>query len=162
MNAKASALGMKNSKFVDPTGLSPSNQATAHDLSLLLAAANKHQELRQYSTTQQYTVGFRAPKYRLHYGNTNPLANSSRWDVSLSKTGYLTEAGRCLVMVTNIEGRKVAMVMLNSFGKRSPLGDAGRMKRFIQSGERGRVANAARQYERETVAALGISSKSEG
>jgi len=161
MNEKAAELGMKHTNFVDPTGLSPDNQAAAHDLGLLLAAAYKYATIRQFSTTQVHTVNFRAPRYKLNYGNTNPLANSSRWDVSVSKTGYLTEAGRCLVMVTSVDDREVAMVMLNSFGKRSPLGDAGRMKRYIQSGERGRVAQAARRYEQDTANALGLTASDE-
>jgi D-alanyl-D-alanine endopeptidase (penicillin-binding protein 7) len=156
MNDKAATLGMTNSRFVDPTGLSPNNRSTARDLAKLLVAAADHPAIREYSTTRQRTARFRKPRYTLGYGNTNRLVHSSRWDVVLSKTGYLTEAGRCLVMVTTIDGKDIAMVMLNSFGTRSPLGDAGRIKRFIQTGDKGRVAGAAGAYARETAERLGL------
>ena len=156
MNDKAAELGMANSRFVDPTGLSPDNRSTARDLAMLLKQAAEHPAIREYSTTRHRTARFRKPRYTLGYGNTNRLVHSSQWNVLLSKTGYLTEAGRCLVMVTTIDGKDVAMVMLNSFGTRSPLGDAGRMKRFIQSGDKGRVAGAAGAYARETAERLGL------
>jgi D-alanyl-D-alanine endopeptidase (penicillin-binding protein 7) len=86
------------------------------------------------------------------YGNTNPLTASSRWDVWLSKTGYLKEAGRSLVMVVEIEEQPIVMVLLNSFGTRTPLGDAGRVRRWLQTGAGGKVADAALEYEKRVVA----------
>ena len=155
MNAKASDLGMRHTHFADPTGLAVANKATAADLALLAVAANAHPVLRDYSTTRQFTVNFRKPKYRLGYGNTNPLTGSSRWNVALTKTGYLTEAGRCLLMVSEMDGRTVGVALLNSLGTRSPLGDAGRIRRFLQSGDRGRVAPAASEHRNRVLNELG-------
>ncbi|MFV2091137.1 MAG: D-alanyl-D-alanine endopeptidase [Pseudomonadales bacterium] len=154
MNEKAAELGMTQSRFDDPTGLSTGNTASAGDLLKMLAAAYDYDRIRDYTTTYQHQAKFRGPRYRLGYGNTNPLTASSRWDVRLSKTGYLKESGRCLVMVTEVAGRTVGMVFLNSFGSRSPLGDAGRTRRWLTTGETGRVAGAARDYEQRTSRAL--------
>jgi len=152
MNAKAEALGMSRTHFDDPSGLSTSNRSTASDLWKMVGAAYGYGTIREYSTTYQYTASFRRPRYTLGYGNTNPLTASSRWDVELSKTGYLTEAGRCLVMVADIDGKPVGMVLLNSFGTRTPLGDAGRVRRWLQTGSSGNVAGAAVDYERRIAA----------
>lgn len=154
MNDKAKTLGMKNSRFDDPTGLSLGNVASAEDLWKMLAAAYRYDLIRAYSTTYQYQASFSGPRYSLAYGNTNPLTASSRWDVQLSKTGYLKEAGRCLVMAAVVRNRPVGMVFLNSFGTRTPLGDAGRTRRWLTTGESGRVAGAARDYERAVVRSL--------
>lgn len=154
MNAKARELGMTSTRFVDPAGLSPDNRSSAADLAVMLRAAFGYAEIRGLSTGYQHRAQFRNPRYTLPYGNTNPLVASSRWDLSLSKTGYLTEAGRCLVMVTAIDGRPVALVLLNSFGTRTPLGDAGRVRRWLTTGQGGRVAGAALEYERRTGAAF--------
>jgi len=154
MNAKAAALGMNGSRFVDPAGLSPDNRASAMDLARLVQAAYEYPEIRELSTQYQHTARFRQPRYSLGYGNTNPLVTSSRWRVDLTKTGYLREAGRCLVMVTEVDDRPLALVLLNSFGTRTPLGDAGRVRRWITTGDGGRIAGAARDYERQQVKAL--------
>lgn len=155
MNAKAEALGMSNSHFVGPTGLSTNNRATASDLARMLVAAYGYPLLREYSTTQQFTANFRKPHYRLVYGNTNPLVNSSRWQVSLTKTGYLNESGRCLVMVTQMNNKTVAVVLLNSFGKRSPLGDAARIRRWLETGDAGLVAEGAKAHRQLVLRDLG-------
>jgi D-alanyl-D-alanine endopeptidase (penicillin-binding protein 7) len=152
MNARASDLGMEGSRFDDPSGLSTGNLATATDLLKLVRAAYGYEEIREYSTTRQYTATFRKPKHAMAYGNTNPLTASSRWDVLLSKTGYLTEAGRCLVMVAEVEEQPIVMVLLNSFGTRTPLGDAGRVRRWLTTGSGGKVARSALEYERRVVA----------
>ncbi|MEQ8858897.1 MAG: D-alanyl-D-alanine endopeptidase [Pseudomonadales bacterium] len=154
MNAKAAALGMTRSRFVDPAGLSPENRSSAEDLATLVRAAYGYDEIRSRTTGYQHTARFRNPRYTLPYGNTNPLVASSRWDLELSKTGYLREAGRCLVLVSRIDDRPVAMVLLNSFGTRTPLGDAGRVRRWLTTGQGGTVAGAAARYEREQVKAL--------
>lgn len=155
MNAKARDIGMQNSQFIDPTGLDVGNQASTSDLARLIIAAHEHELLREYSTTRQFTVNFRKPRYRLGYGNTNPLTGSSRWDVDLTKTGYLTEAGRCLVMVAQMAGRTVGVALLNSLGTRSPLGDAGRIRRFLESGTVGSVAKAAREHRERVLQSPG-------
>jgi len=154
MNAKARDLGMTNSRFVDPAGLSTNNRSTAADLGKMLQAAFEYPSIREYTTGYQHVVQFRNPRYTLGYGNTNPLVASSRWEASLSKTGYLSEAGRCLVMAAEIDGRPVGMVLLNSFGTRTPLGDAGRVRRWLTTGDGGRVAGPALEYERRTGRAL--------
>ena len=104
-------------------------------------------------------MNFRQPRYKLGYGNTNPLTGSSRWDVDLTKTGYLTEAGRCLVMVSEMNGRKVGVVLLNSLGTRSPLGDAGRIRRYLEAGTRSTVAKAALDHRARVIQALGLSAQ---
>lgn len=149
MNDKAAALGMRNTRFTGPSGLSIGNRSTARDLLRLVLAAHDHERLRDFTTTTHYTARFRGPRYVLGYGNTNPLVSHANWPVSLSKTGYLTEAGRCLAMVTVIDGEPLAMVLLDSLGSRSPLGDAGRIRRWVRTGASGPVAASARAYERE-------------
>lgn len=148
MNAKAAALGMSNTHFVDSSGLSPKNVSTARDLAKMVAAAAKYPEIQQYSTTAVHTANFSRPRYKLAYVNTNPLLRYERWDAALSKTGYLDLAGRCLVMQTDVDGRPVVLVMLDSFGKSSPIGDAGRIKRWLEEGQVGRVASSALEYQR--------------
>jgi D-alanyl-D-alanine endopeptidase (penicillin-binding protein 7) len=148
MNAKAEALGMTRTWFVDPAGISPNNQSTAGDLGKMVRNALTYDRIRDYSTGYQRVVQFRKPRYTLGYGNTNPLVASSRWNLALSKTGYLNEAGRCLAMITEIDSDPVAIVLLNSFGKRTPLGDAGRVRRWLTTGDGGKVAAPALEYER--------------
>ena len=155
MNRQARTLGMANTRFVDPTGLSVQNVSSAADLILLAKAALKHPQIREYSTTGYFRAEFRKPRYSLSYGNTNSLVHSERWGVSLSKTGYLKEAGRCLVMVSEMGGKDVITVLLDSLGTRSPMGDAGRIKRWLATGESGSVAKAAKRYEQEKNTALG-------
>jgi len=147
MNERARQLAMTATTFVDPAGLSPANRSSADDLARLIAAAHSYPDIRAFSTGHQAHVGFRKPRYALGYGNTNPLVASSRWQIELSKTGYLDEAGRCLALVTPVAGRPIAMALLNAFGTRSPLGDAGRIRRWLTTGESGEVAGAARDYE---------------
>jgi D-alanyl-D-alanine endopeptidase (penicillin-binding protein 7) len=148
MNAEAAALGMSSTHFDDPTGLSLANRSSASDLWKLLRAALGHATIRDYSTTPVYDATFRRPNHTLGYVNTNPLTASSRWEIGLSKTGYLDEAGRCLVMVADIDGRSTGIVLLNSFGSRTPQGDASRVRRWLESGSSAPVAGAALEYER--------------
>jgi serine-type D-Ala-D-Ala endopeptidase (penicillin-binding protein 7) len=147
MNKTAASLGMSNTHFVDASGLSSGNVSTAEDLVKLIAAVSHYDKIREYSTTPRYTAHFRKPRYALGYGNTNRLVHRNSWDIELSKTGYITEAGRCLVLLSKLEGREVAMVFLDAFGKQTPLGDAGRVKRWISTGDSGRIAGAALRYE---------------
>lgn len=154
MNAKAKTLGMSRTRFVDPTGLSTGNVSTAADLVKLANAALQYPEIREASTTGSHRAWFRAPRYSLSFGNTNALVHRDSWGVTLSKTGYLNEAGRCLVMVSNMNGKPVVTVLLDSLGTRSPLGDAGRIKRWLATGQPGSVAEAARRYAEEKNQAL--------
>lgn len=149
MNTKAAALGMSNTRFVDPTGLSEQNVSTAGDLALLVRAAATYPEIREYSTTKGFTARFKKPRYTLRYGNTNVLVHRKSWAIDITKTGYLNEAGRCLVMMTDVQGRDTVMVMLNSYGKRTPIGDAGRIKRWITTGQSGKISDSARHYQRQ-------------
>jgi D-alanyl-D-alanine endopeptidase (penicillin-binding protein 7) len=136
MNSKAQTLGMKDSRFVEPTGLSSSNVSSARDLAKLVDVAHQHPLLRELSTStgHQVSVGNRV----LQYNNTNRLVKKPGRDIGLQKTGYYSEAGRCLVMQTKVAGRQLIMVFLDSAGKLSRLGDAERVRQWVES-----VGNAA-------------------
>jgi D-alanyl-D-alanine endopeptidase (penicillin-binding protein 7) len=131
MNAKARALGMNDTKFVDPTGLSSQNVSSARDLAKLVAAAHEHPLIRQYSTRESGSV--QALGRKLDYRNTNGLVRSVNWDIGLSKTGYIAEAGRCLVMRVKMASREVIVVLLDSWGKFSRVGDANRIKKWLEA-----------------------------
>jgi D-alanyl-D-alanine endopeptidase (penicillin-binding protein 7) len=131
MNAKARQLGMKSAKFIDPAGLSPGNVASADDLAKLVTAAARNPTISEYSTGKEYTVRVGRKAYAFH--NTNSLVRSPAWDIVVQKTGYLAEAGRCLVMQTVIDGRNVVIVLLNSFGKYTRTADARRIRRWMES-----------------------------
>ena len=146
MNETARRLGMAAANFVEPSGLSPDNRASADGLLRLARHAYAFEEIRVSSTSRRFDPQFRSPGYSLVYGNTNRLIVRSDWNVLMSKTGYLTEAGRCLVMVVELEGAPHVVVLLDSFGKLSPVGDAGRIRRWLATGRSGRVAPAAAAY----------------
>ncbi|OZI18044.1 D-alanyl-D-alanine endopeptidase [Bordetella genomosp. 7] len=131
MNSKARALGMTSTRFTEPTGLSSRNVSSPRDLARLLRAASQRPLIHRYSTDDQYEVdiGNRTQVFR----NTNLLVRKSDWDIKVSKTGYINEAGECLVMLARINGRDVAMVLLDSQGKLSRIGDAVRLRRILQS-----------------------------
>jgi serine-type D-Ala-D-Ala endopeptidase (penicillin-binding protein 7) len=131
MNAKAKLLGMRATRYVEPTGLSSQNQSSAQDLAVLVNAAYKDATLREYSTSPGYEVAVGART--LQYNTTNRLIKNPEWDIGLQKTGYISEAGQCLVMQTKIAGRKLIMVFLDSAGKLSRLGDAERVRRWVES-----------------------------
>lgn len=154
MNKKARQLGMIHTKYVDSSGLSEQNVSTASDLAIMVRAAASYPEITNYSTTQSYTAKFTKPAYSLRYGNTNVLVHRKSWAIDVTKTGYLNEAGRCLVMMTKINGRDTVMVMLNSYGKRTPVGDAGRIKRWITTGKSGKISDSARHYQRQVLRQL--------
>ena len=131
MNAKAKTLGMNDTHYVDSSGLSSHNVASARDLAKLVMAASQHPLIRQYSTDTKYVV---EPGGRpLQYSNSNHLVANPSWEIGLQKTGYISEAGRCLVMQANIEGRPIVMVFLDSKGKQSRLADAGRVRKWIEA-----------------------------
>jgi D-alanyl-D-alanine endopeptidase (penicillin-binding protein 7) len=129
MNLKAHELGMNDTQYVEPTGLSSRNQSSARDLATLVKAAQEHQMIREFSTTPEYQVelGNRPAQFR----TTNALVRSPSWDIALQKTGYITEAGRCLVMQARMAGRMLIMVFLDSAGKYSRIGDAERVRRWV-------------------------------
>ena len=129
MNRKARTLGMNDTHYVEPTGLSSRNQSSAHDLAILVKAAHEVQLIRELSTSPEYMVevGNRPVQFR----TTNGLVKSPEWDIGLQKTGYISEAGRCLVMQAKLAGRHLIMVFLDSTGKYSRIGDAERVRRWI-------------------------------
>ena len=131
MNRKARALGMQDSHFADPAGLKSENVSTASDLALMVAAADEYPLIREASTTTRMDVYPYKGRGHLTYGNTNRLLKNKNWDIELSKTGYINEAGRCLVMQANIEGEDVSIVLLNSFGKLTPFGDSNRLRKWM-------------------------------
>ena len=131
MNRKAGKLGMNHSRFADPAGLNVDNQSTASDLAKMVNAAYGFPLIRQASTTQRLEVHPYSRRGPLVYGNTNRLLKNSSWDIELSKTGYINEAGRCLVMQATIEGESVSIVLLNSFGKLTPFGDSNRLRKWM-------------------------------
>lgn len=131
MNAKASALGMHATSYVEPTGLSSKNQSSATDLATLVAYAYGDPTLRELSTSPGYDV--EVGKRTLRYNNTNRLVKSPAWDIGLQKTGYISEAGQCLVMQARVAGRKLIMVFLDSAGKLSRIADAERVRRWVES-----------------------------
>ena len=131
MNAKAQLLGMADTRYVEPTGLSSANQSSARDLAALVGTAYKHPLLRELSTSQEHEVA--VGRRTLQYRNTNGLIRDPSWDIGLQKTGYIAEAGRCLVMQAQMAGRKLIMVFLDSRGKYSRMGDAERVRRWIET-----------------------------
>lgn len=131
MNAKAKMLGMVDTKYVEPTGLSSLNQSSAQDLATLVSAAHGDPMLRELSTSTGYQIA--VGSQTLQYNNTNRLVKNPEWDIGLQKTGYISEAGQCLVMQTKIAGRKLIMVFLDSAGKLSRLGDAERVRRWVET-----------------------------
>ena len=131
MNAKAHALGMSDAHYVEPTGLSSHNVASARDLAKLVIAAHEYPILRQYSTDTTYVVD--TGRRSLQYANSNHLVTNPGWEIWIQKTGYINEAGRCLVMQAKIEGRPVVMVFLDSKGKQSRIADAGRMRKWLEA-----------------------------
>ena len=152
MNATSALLGMTSTRFADPTGLSPENVSTAEDLLILAAATYQYPIIRQLSVEGKTDLHFRSPSYSLAYTNTNPLTRSQNWNVLLSKTGYLIESGRCLIMVAEIEGQPITMVFLDSHGLRTPIGDAGRVNRWLRNQDPGEVPPAAIEYAKSRVA----------
>lgn len=131
MNAKARLLGMTDTKYVEPTGLSSRNQSSARDLATLVNVAHGDPVMRELSTSPGYELALGART--LQFNNTNGLVKNPTWDIGLQKTGYISEAGRCLVMQAQFAGRKVIMVFLDSAGKFSRLGDAERVRHWVES-----------------------------
>ncbi|MES2959929.1 MAG: D-alanyl-D-alanine endopeptidase [Pseudomonadota bacterium] len=129
MNLKAQTLGMKDTRYVEPTGLSSRNQSSAADLAVLVREADKHSLIRQLSTSPAHEVAI--GKRNVNFRNTNGLVRSGEWDIGLQKTGYISEAGRCLVMQAQLSGRKLIMVLLDSAGKYSRIGDAERIRKWL-------------------------------
>lgn len=131
MNAKAAHLGMSSSHFVDPTGLSSLNVASPEDLSKLVVAASKNPTIREYSTDPSYTV--RVHRHLVEFHNTDNLVKNPAWNIIVQKTGFINEAGKCLVMAAVIDSRSVIIVLLDSFGRYTRVADAKRIKTWMES-----------------------------
>ncbi len=133
MNFRAASLGMADTRYVEPTGLSSQNRSSAPDLARLVSAAYDYPLLRQFSTTPDAEVDI--GRRTVQFNNTNRLVRNPNWEIGLQKTGYIAEAGRCLVMQAQMAGRKLIMVFLDSAGKYSRLGDAERVRQWIERGQ---------------------------
>jgi len=131
MNRKAKEIATRNTYFVEPTGLSSSNVSTARDLSQIVRVGYRYQLIRDYSTTESYEVEIADGRERLFH-NTNGLVRSGEWEISLQKTGYISEAGRCLVMQATIAARPFIIVLLDAVGRYTRIADANRIKRWIE------------------------------
>jgi D-alanyl-D-alanine endopeptidase (penicillin-binding protein 7) len=131
MNAKALQLGMKDTHYVEPTGLSSHNQSSARDLAVLVSNAYQDPLLRELSTSPSHVV--EVGRQTLQYRSTNRLVNNPNWEIGIQKTGYISEAGQCLVMQAKIAGRKLIMVFLDSAGKLSRIADAERVRRWVEA-----------------------------
>jgi D-alanyl-D-alanine endopeptidase (penicillin-binding protein 7) len=129
MNEKAQSLGMADTRYVEPTGLSSNNQSSAQDLTRLVRAAFLHPILRELSTSPEASVPLGSRQVQFH--NTNGLVRNPQWEIGLQKTGYISAAGRCLVMQAQLAGRKLIMVLLDSAGKYSRIGDAERIRKWL-------------------------------
>jgi len=138
MNAKAAALGMRDTRFADPTGLSPANVSSARDLAILVEAAHAYARIRDYSTRERAAV--RVAGRSLEYRNTNALVRRGDWDIGVSKTGFLAEAGRCLVMHVRMASRELVVVLLDAWGRQARAADAQRIRRWLEAGAPLRLA----------------------
>ncbi|HVQ61015.1 MAG TPA: serine hydrolase [Burkholderiales bacterium] len=130
MNLKAQLLGMSGTRFEDGTGLSGRNVSTAQDLAKLVQAAHAYPKIRDFTTSTSYQV--KVGRRMMRFGNTNNLTRSSQWEIGLSKTGYIAEAGRCLVMQVTLAGRSIIIVLLDSWGKYTRVGDATRIRQWLE------------------------------
>ena len=133
MNAKSKALGLADTRFEDPTGLSAANVSSARDLVKMVAAANTYPLIREFTTTAEYDVAVNGREQT--FRNTNPLVRSRNndWEIGLSKTGYINEAGKCLVMKVWLNKKPTIIVLLDSWGRLTRVGDANRIKRWVEA-----------------------------
>ena len=137
MNSKAQALGMKSTRFVDSSGLDSNNVSTAEDLAKMVNAAYHYPEIRQVSTLPSQEITLYGRDNPINFVNTNALVRGGNWVIGLSKTGFINEAGRCLVMQAEISGQPMIIVLLDSVGKMSRIGDANRIKKWVERNDAG-------------------------
>nr|WP_175559810.1 D-alanyl-D-alanine endopeptidase [Azotobacter beijerinckii] len=149
MNAKARALGMRSTRFVEPTGLSELNVSTARDLVRLLRAARQYPLIRELSTTPTQSARFQEPNYVQNFNNTNPLVRNPDWRIEVTKTGFINEAGHCLALLAMVQNRPVAMVLLNTLGKQSHVGDATRVRRWLETGKSTPIPPIAKRHKQQ-------------
>ena len=131
MNQKARDIGLVDTRFEDPTGLNAANVSSPRDLAKLVDEAHRYPLIREFSTTAEgeFSIAGRAQQFR----NTNTLVKSPTWEIGLSKTGYISEAGKCLVMQAWFANKPTIIVLLDSWGRLTRIGDANRIKRWIES-----------------------------
>ncbi len=132
MNAKAKTLGLTATHFVDSSGLAPGNVSSPADLGRLVSEASRYAEIREYSTTPALDVTLPDSGRKVAYVNTNALVRAGNWDIGLSKTGYISESGKCLVMQAIIAGTPIVIVLLDSWGRLTRIGDANRIKKWLE------------------------------
>ncbi|MGH8801912.1 MAG: serine hydrolase, partial [Casimicrobiaceae bacterium] len=135
MNAKAQELGLAHTHYVEPTGLSPDNVSTAHDLAKLVQMAATYPLIREFTTTPEHSVDVEPAGRTLGFLNTNALVRGQSWDILMQKTGYIREAGRCVVMLVNIASRPIVIVLLDSMGSYTRFADARRVKYWLETGD---------------------------
>ena len=147
MNQKARDLGMQDTRFLDATGLNPGNVSTAQDLAMMVNAGYQYPLIREFTTSDSHRIALSGRRYHrvVAFRNSNGLVRSRQWDIGLSKTGYISEAGRCLVMQATIAAKPVIIVLLDSWGKLSRVGDANRIKRWVEGLESGTGAGRVRK-----------------
>jgi len=150
MNRKADELGMHQSSFADAAGLDADNVATAQDLARMVFAAMQYPAIRDATTRSRIDVRPLKKRGPLRYVNTNRLLRNGKWDIQVSKTGYINESGRCLVMHTQMNGTPTVMVLLNSFGKLTPFGDANRVRKWVEKGVKSKVHQRAQAKPERT------------
>lgn len=143
MNRKAAQLGMRDTRFVESTGLSSDNRSSALDLASLVKASSSHAVIREFSTARESLIPVGEASKVVHFKSTNGLIGNPDWDISLQKTGYIAAAGRCLVMQAQLAGRRLIMVLLDSSGARSRIGDAERIRQWLAEGRAPLVPTAA-------------------
>ncbi|HEX5628365.1 MAG TPA: serine hydrolase [Usitatibacteraceae bacterium] len=143
MNAKAQLLGLQSTRFVDASGLAPGNVSSSADLGRLVAEASKYGVIREYSTTPALDVTLPDSGRKVNYVNTNALVRAGDWDIGVSKTGYISESGKCLVMQAMIANTPIVIVLLDSWGRLTRIGDANRIKRWLEKNP-ARLAGALR------------------
>jgi D-alanyl-D-alanine endopeptidase (penicillin-binding protein 7) len=135
MNFKAASLGLTHTHYSDPTGLSPENVSTASDLAKLVQAAAEYPMIREFTTTPSQLVEMSSTGRTLGFNNSNALVKNQAWDITLQKTGYIREAGKCVVMLVNIASKPFVIVLLDSLGRYTRIADAQRVKYWLETGE---------------------------
>lgn len=157
MNAKARELGLERTRIVDSSGLHPGNVSTGRDLAKLVYAAGRHPLITSWSTTRRFSVIDQKSRRKLEFRNTNSLVHKDSWKIRLSKTGYTSEAGNCLVMRTTLAKRELIIVLLNSWGKLSKYGDSGRIRDWLVASDRQmKASNDSQSYETPTAIASSL------
>jgi serine-type D-Ala-D-Ala endopeptidase (penicillin-binding protein 7) len=155
MNAKAKSIGLTATRFVDPTGLAPGNVASPQDLAIMVAESARYAQIREFSTATELYVTLPNAKHAMGFNNTNALVKSDAWNIGVSKTGFINEAGKCLVMQAIINNSPVVIVLMDSWGRLTRIGDANRIKRWIESGKVALGAAARPPVRNGSVGAVG-------